>query len=47
MSYKSTRDLKQTRSEKLDSPNKTKTQLAPEDNWDLVGNPSVLFDELP
>ena len=21
--------------------------MAPEDNWDLVGNPSVLFDELP
>lgn len=25
----------------------TKKSVAPEDNWDLVGNPSVLFDELP
>ena len=24
-----------------------KKPLAPEDNWDLVANPSVLFDELP
>ena len=24
-----------------------KKPVAPEDNWDLVANPSVLFDELP
>ena len=25
----------------------TRKSVAPEDNWELVGNPSVLFDELP
>ena len=25
----------------------TRKTVAPEDNWELVGNPSVLFDELP
>lgn len=51
MSYKATSALRQTKTTEgfsKDSPSKTKQSfLAPEENWDLVGNPSVLFDELP
>lgn len=46
MSYKATRDLKQTR-DQMQSPTKKPPVVQPEDNWDLVGNPSVFFDELP
>ena len=49
MSYRQTRDLKQSKADmatQSKSPTKT-AYVAPEDNWELVGNPSVLFDELP
>lgn len=50
MSYKATKELRQTRTDGVSSSSPAKTKqsfLPPEDNWDLVGNPSVLFDELP
>lgn len=44
MSYRRTKDL--ATATQLGSPSKQKP-VAPEDDWNLIANPSVYLDELP
>jgi hypothetical protein len=41
MSYRRTRELANSPKRKKDAV------VAPEDDWNLIGNPSVYLDELP
>ena len=45
MSYRRTKEL--AADTKVGSPSKPLKPVAPEDDWNLIANPSVYLDELP